>query len=181
MEECYQFYENLIDTELLPPPIYNIINYNEIERDRHDLEQAFPNNQHPTQPSTEHVLDIIFIMPQAMAQNFMNQRTPNALNELLTQLLSGFRLADPQDVPLPMTDDALSHLPVKKYSELTNTSMNDICSICQENYDPSVDVTILPCNHYFHRDCIEQWLRNYHHKCPVCRCSCGEHTALINE
>lgn len=180
MEECYSFYENLLNQELLPLPVYNVINYNEIEQDRHDLEQAFANHPLPAPQNTGHMLDIIFIMPQAMARNLINPALPNALDQLLNTILSTFRLADPHDVPLPMTSDALASLPEKRYSELTNTSMNDICSVCQENFNNDEIVKILPCNHYFHKDCIEQWLSNYHHKCPICRMPCGDHRALLD-
>lgn len=42
------------------------------------------------------------------------------------------------------------------------------CPICQESVERGMDVTALPCAHWFHADCIEPWLQT-HNTCPVCR------------
>ena len=41
------------------------------------------------------------------------------------------------------------------------------CSICKDNIDDR-DLVRLPCKHYFHKDCINEWfeIRN---TCPLCR------------
>jgi len=56
------------------------------------------------------------------------------------------------------------------------TEINECCSICYDNYkkQPTLsslvsDVCKLRCSHYFHIDCINQWINNYHHNCPLCR------------
>ncbi len=42
------------------------------------------------------------------------------------------------------------------------------CSICFEEFNKDSQITITPCNHVYHLNCINQW---YHrsHTCPVCR------------
>ena len=43
---------------------------------------------------------------------------------------------------------------------------SDICPIC---LDPTERIYFgTACNHYFHSDCIQNWLK-YSMKCPVCR------------
>ncbi|XP_053311079.1 E3 ubiquitin-protein ligase RNF149 [Spea bombifrons] len=42
------------------------------------------------------------------------------------------------------------------------------CAVCIENYKPKDVVRILPCNHVFHRQCIEPWLLE-HRTCPMCK------------
>ncbi len=42
------------------------------------------------------------------------------------------------------------------------------CTICLNNFNAGQDVAELGCRHFFHRDCIAQWLRQ-HKTCPVCR------------
>lgn len=48
----------------------------------------------------------------------------------------------------------------------------DTCSICMDGFcgDGSFgDVAlVLPCSHFFHRQCIRSWLR-FHAQCPMCR------------
>jgi hypothetical protein len=47
------------------------------------------------------------------------------------------------------------------------------CVICCEELGDRADVTILPCKHAFHRDCIVSWFgaQNKRPTCPVCRTS----------
>ena len=42
------------------------------------------------------------------------------------------------------------------------------CTICMEKLELGETVRTIACYHYFHKGCIERWLRN-HKKCPVCR------------
>lgn len=61
----------------------------------------------------------------------------------------------------------------KKTSNLDNLN-EEICSICQDNFtiENSHDgVFVLKCNHFFHKNCINEWhnsrSENYN-KCPIC-------------
>ncbi len=182
MDECYRFYKTFLNTELYFPPTYHAINIITAEQDRLEMERQYAN--HPLRHDTpvSRSFDIIFIVPQNMVGNFMGANANNdTLNNFLTSLLSSFRISNPQDVPLPMTHEALQQLPEKQYCELSCPVAGEVCSICQESYEPTSIVKLLPCNHYFHKDCIEQWLSNYHHKCPICRMPCGEHTAILDD
>ena len=46
---------------------------------------------------------------------------------------------------------------------------SEFCTICQENYEPTTKLKILPCGHFFHCGCIEPWLLNCSNLCPICR------------
>ena len=48
-----------------------------------------------------------------------------------------------------------------------NYSKNE-CSICKDNYKKGEVITIMPCEHVFHDDCLIPWLKR-HNSCPVCR------------
>ncbi|KAL8256098.1 hypothetical protein R6Q59_031165 [Mikania micrantha] len=46
---------------------------------------------------------------------------------------------------------------------------NNICAICLSDYKPKESLRTIPeCNHYFHADCIDEWLK-LNATCPVCR------------
>lgn len=45
---------------------------------------------------------------------------------------------------------------------------DDSCPICLDQFQPSTDIVVLPCNHGFHKNCIEPWLK-MHSECPLCR------------
>lgn len=42
------------------------------------------------------------------------------------------------------------------------------CPICLEDFEAKEVVTVTPCKHMFHEDCIVPWIKNQG-KCPVCR------------
>lgn len=53
-------------------------------------------------------------------------------------------------------------------SQIMNNE-NDTCAICRQVYNNDDIVRkINICGHFFHSECIEQWLRN-NNNCPVCR------------
>lgn len=46
-------------------------------------------------------------------------------------------------------------------------SSNIVCSICLDEYIYDELITVLPCNHTFHKNCLDDWLRNTK-TCPLC-------------
>jgi hypothetical protein len=54
------------------------------------------------------------------------------------------------------------------YSELI-----DKCIICMDNYENEDVLKILPCHHYYHKECIKEWLLKYNHICPICKKDCN--------
>ena len=49
----------------------------------------------------------------------------------------------------------------------SSTLLNKECSICLESFDTK-NTIVLNCNHYFHRECINEWLL-INNSCPICR------------
>lgn len=47
------------------------------------------------------------------------------------------------------------------------------CIICMDDYSDTDTLTILQCGHYFHKDCIKNWLLKYNHICPICKKNCN--------
>nr|XP_043620562.1 probable E3 ubiquitin-protein ligase RHY1A [Erigeron canadensis] len=48
------------------------------------------------------------------------------------------------------------------------TSKQDDCAICLDQYKASEKISLLPCTHRFHSDCLLPWLESNAH-CPCCR------------
>ncbi|KAL2872827.1 putative RING finger domain protein [Aspergillus lucknowensis] len=69
----------------------------------------------------------------------------------------------------PAAEDAIQALPKKPAdAEILGHEGKAECSICMDSVKVGDEVTVLPCTHWFHPQCIEMWL-NQHNTCPHCR------------
>ncbi|KAF7708422.1 E3 ubiquitin-protein ligase RNF115 [Silurus meridionalis] len=85
------------------------------------------------------------------------------LDAVITQLLGQFENTGPP----PAEKEKISSLPTVIVSqEQADSSLE--CPVCKEDYTVGEPVRQLPCNHFFHSDCIVPWLE-LHDTCPVCR------------
>ena len=66
--------------------------------------------------------------------------------------------------PLPVND--IQRLPESLYTEPIDNQTN--CSICLEDYIIGSNIRLLPCNHVYHKHCIDEWLM-IKNECPLCR------------
>ena len=41
------------------------------------------------------------------------------------------------------------------------------CAVCMEPFEKDQTVKFLPCEHFFHLNCIEMWLNNSGNTCPL--------------
>nr|XP_043613884.1 RING-H2 finger protein ATL22-like [Erigeron canadensis] len=78
-------------------------------------------------------------------------------------------------IPQPTTRTGLDGATIESYPKtLLGESCrlpNDdgTCAICLSDYKPKESLRTIPeCNHYFHADCIDEWLK-LNATCPVCR------------
>lgn len=69
----------------------------------------------------------------------------------------------------PAAQSAIEALPKKKIDqEMLGPEGKAECSICMDPVELESEVTVLPCKHWFHDQCIEMWLTQ-HNTCPHCR------------
>lgn len=135
----------------------------------HPTQHAQLSQQLPVQMQTNFDTND-FAIPRMFSGNLFS-----AIMRLLNQQGNAFHM---EDVRTPMTENAFNNLPEKKFNEITEQDKCTTCAICQDTFENESVLKILPCRHYFHKTCIERWLRECHHICPVCRADCGEHTAV---
>ncbi|KAL5470829.1 hypothetical protein EMCRGX_G028857 [Ephydatia muelleri] len=70
----------------------------------------------------------------------------------------------------------------------TTLVLNECCPICIEDFVLREKIVQCPCNHGYHRECLQHWL-SVHSECPICKaavvsstqehCSERETTSLI--
>ncbi|KAM4592670.1 E3 ubiquitin-protein ligase RNF128a [Odontesthes bonariensis] len=66
---------------------------------------------------------------------------------------------------------AIKRLQVRtlKRGDEETTSDTHLCAVCIESYKAGDVVTVLTCDHIFHKTCIEPWLLE-RRTCPMCKC-----------
>lgn len=86
-----------------------------------------------------------------------------------------------RDVTLPVTKETFQNIPEVSFNDISkyiSTEISEKCSICMDKFNQTDIIKILPCKHYFHKNCVAEWLTKYNHICPLCRQSSGEHTYI---
>ncbi|KAL3636808.1 hypothetical protein CASFOL_019107 [Castilleja foliolosa] len=86
------------------------------------------------------------------------QEQKQALNKLRKQLYS------------PHINNIIKRLGTKASdrSSVEDDDGTKRCAVCLDDFESKQFVTITPCNHMFHEDCIVPWVKSQG-KCPVCR------------
>ena len=73
-----------------------------------------------------------------------------------------------EDVKVTLDQSIFDKLPLIVFPDC-NHKIEEPCNICMEDYIDGDILKQLPCNHYYHKDCISQWLCNEKTTCPMCR------------
>lgn len=89
-----------------------------------------------------------------------------ALDRIITSLME----ANPQsNAAPPATDDAIGRLEKKQVDDkMLGAEGKAECTICMDDLTKGEEVTVLPCSHWFHGECVTLWLKQ-HNTCPICR------------
>lgn len=64
-----------------------------------------------------------------------------------------------------LTEEQIQKLPKKVYQL---DQPEELCSVCYYHAKENEEMTILPCKHTFHSECIKEWLRK-EKMCPMCK------------
>ena len=114
---------------------------------------------------------------------FQNQMNPLTIPlHIATATISSYYEPDNilnfEPVPTPLKnynliqDSILSDLKKNNHHN-DKLILNDQCSICLENFNDCDNVSILPCNHVYHKNCIYRWFNN-NNQCPLCKTNLDE-------
>ena len=89
-----------------------------------------------------------------------------ALDRIITQMMEQ---TNTNSAPGPASTAAIAALPKKKADKsMMGQDGKAECSVCMDAVEVGDEVTILPCNHWFHGECVGAWLKE-HDTCPHCR------------
>jgi len=77
------------------------------------------------------------------------------------------------NTPAPMPAGRLEKLPSIRCNDVYSTRNSGCrCSVCLGDFDFGQELRLLPCNHYFHKECVDPWLLK-RCDCPLCRSTEG--------
>lgn len=89
-----------------------------------------------------------------------------ALDRIITQMMEQ---TNTNSAPGPASAAAIAALPKKEADKaMMGQDGKAECSVCMDAVEIGDEVTVLPCNHWFHGECVGAWLKE-HDTCPHCR------------
>ena len=92
--------------------------------------------------------------------------TEEALDRVISQFMDQ---ANGSTAPGPASAEAIQGLPKKEVDKsMMGSDGKAECSVCMDSVEIGDEVTVLPCSHWFHGDCVGAWLKE-HDTCPHCR------------
>ena len=72
-------------------------------------------------------------------------------------------------VTVGVSTEKLARIPTVK----VRTATSEHCSVCLEGFSLGDEMKLLPCDHPFHPDCIDEWLKTSQ-KCPNCNANVSD-------
>lgn len=74
-------------------------------------------------------------------------------------------------VKTTVSEDAINELDTIEYGQLDLSMQTKLekCTICLSDFEHNDIVRLLHCNHFYHQNCIDPYLKHYNNKCPMCR------------
>ncbi|KAK7351117.1 hypothetical protein VNO77_10322 [Canavalia gladiata] len=88
-------------------------------------------------------------------------------DELDDSIIDMIMMEFPEEVQMvPASNTAIESLTKVK---LESSAMKERCSICLTEFDKDMEVSLMPCKHVYHQECLIKWLKTSH-MCPLCRC-----------
>lgn len=115
-----------------------------------------------TGPNPLSILSALLNLDRTGDAVYSQEELDRVISQLIDQNAHG-------GAPPPAAGTAIRSLPKKKVDqEMLGTDVKAECSICMDAVELGTEVTVLPCTHWFHYNCIEAWL-SQHNTCPHCR------------
>ena len=92
--------------------------------------------------------------------------TDEALDRIISQMMDQHHA---NSAPGPASAAAIAALPKKKADKsMMGHDGKAECSVCMDAVEIGDEITVLPCKHWFHGECVGAWLKE-HDTCPHCR------------
>ncbi|KAH4070529.1 hypothetical protein HBI56_138600 [Parastagonospora nodorum] len=125
---------------------------------------------HPAHPFLQLFSSLGMVGPGGNMGDFVYSQ--EGLDRIVSQLMEQTASSN---APPPAQPSDIDSLPRKKVDEeMLGAEHKAECSICMDEVNIGEEVTVLPCKHWFHHQCVSAWLGE-HDTCPHCRKSISKH------
>ncbi|CAL1166437.1 unnamed protein product [Cladocopium goreaui] len=88
-------------------------------------------------------------------------------------LLAAIMARAEADKSNPARGGDIANLPTRRLENTNHLGEQTKCLICLEEFADGDELKTLPCLHFYHQRCVDQWLRT-DNSCPVCKHPIGE-------
>jgi hypothetical protein len=121
----------------------------------------------PLEPAREIRIPILY--QGTPLENFLR-----IIDTRVYELLNEIPLQEQENVIMGISKESLKKLKVDCYKNVKNNCKQHTCVICMDDFIDNDIIRETPCEHLFHRLCIDRWLLKESYKCPTCRKECGK-------
>ena len=137
-------------------------NQEEINQNQEEINENIPNNI----PFINNVSNVFTVFDNNSSITY-NRIMMTIANELYSELIN-----------VPNQENVICTLDEEEKNKLNKVilenNLDKCCSVCMDELVKDNQVIILPCEHIFHTNCIEEWLSKYNYNCPVCKKEVGK-------
>lgn len=98
--------------------------------------------------------------------NILNHPMLQGQQNTLADVLNRSFIQDEEKM-VPASDTAINNLKEDTIT-LDDTNCAETCTICYDTYEQNNKIIKLPCEHYFHSECIKRWFVESNN-CPLCK------------
>jgi hypothetical protein len=145
----------------------NIINNQELEPDVDDYDDMPPLEPASAVINFTNLINVLLGRQLTINNVHFEQilAPPLNINQTINHMINPMT-----DVLVTTDENTLNTLNILKITK----DMNEKCTICIFEMNEDEEYLDIECKHIFHKDCLDTYLKNYNHICPVCRKEIGQ-------
>jgi hypothetical protein len=100
-------------------------------------------------------------------EDLMSRVVEEVSNGVVDDLFQIHQEEEEEEYHTPASPRAIEQLKPKEFSD-NEAEECQKCTICLDSITSDQETLQMPCNHYFHKGCLEKWLST-DNTCPICR------------
>jgi hypothetical protein len=171
---------NTLIRNIINPATMNYVENRNLEDNINQNQEEINQNQEEINQNQEEINQII--PPNIpFITNFSNEFTVFDNNSSITYNRIMMTIANElysELINVPNQENVICTLNEEEKNKLNKVilenNLDKCCSVCMDDLVKDNEVIILPCEHIFHTNCIEEWLSKYNYNCPVCKKEVGK-------